>query len=225
MIEKPRQRLLNCRTIFEENFLSKEALKMNWAAGVVLFIFCSAPLFGAQRVCAVPGQGYFRIHVGTGGFFGAFAHDHSVEAKKIMGCATIDETDVTRSSIKLEFPSADIRVIDPKESEKDRAEVQRTMETDVLRVSEYPSITFESTAVERTGDANRMRVRGNLTIRGKTLPVVIPLTLTHLEEGTYRATGEYRFKQSSFLIKPIQLAGGTVKVKDELETQFEIVLK
>jgi len=225
MIEKPRQRLLNCRTIFEENFLSKEAIKMNWAAGVVLFIFCSAPLFGAQRVCAVPGQGYFRIHVGTGGLFGAFAHDHSVEAKKIMGCATIDETDVTRSSIKLEFPSADIRVIDPKESEKDRAEVQRTMETDVLRVSEYPSITFESTAVERTGDANRMRVRGNLTIRGKTLPVVIPLTLTHLDEGTYRATGEYRFKQSSFLIKPVQLAGGTVKVKDELETQFEIVLK
>ena len=198
---------------------------MNWTAGVVLFIFCSAPLFGAQRVCAVPGQGYFRIHVGTGGFFGAFAHDHSVEAKKIMGCATIDETDVTRSSIKLEFPSADIRVIDPKESEKDRAEVQRTMETEVLRVSEYPSIIFESTAVERTGDANRMRVRGNLTIRGKTLPVVIPLTLTHLDEGTYRATGEYRFKQSSFLIKPVQLAGGTVKVKDELETQFEIVLK
>ena len=225
MIEKPRQRLLNCRTIFEENFLSKEAIKMNWAAGVVLFIFCSAPLFGAQRVCAVPGQGYFRIHVGTGGLFGAFAHDHSVEAKKIMGCATIDETDVTRSSIKLEFPSADIRVIDPKESEKDRAEVQRTMETEVLRVSEYPSIIFESTAVERTGDANRMRVQGNLTIRGKTLPVVIPLTLTHLDEGTYRATGEYRFKQSSFLIKPIQLAGGTVKVKDELETQFEIVLK
>jgi len=225
MIEKPRQRLLNCRTIFEENFLSKEAIKMNWAAGVVLFIFCSAPLFGAQRVCAVPGQGYFRIHVGTGGFFGAFAHDHSVEAKKIMGCATIDETDVTRSSIKLEFPSADIRVIDPKESQKDRAEVQRTMETEVLRVSEYPSIIFESTAVERTGDANRVRVRGNLTIRGKTLPVVIPLTLAHLEEGTYRATGEYRFKQSSFMIKPVQIAGGTVKVKDELETQFEIVLK
>ncbi len=198
---------------------------MNWTAGVVLFIFCSAPLFGAQRVCAVPGQGYFRIHVGTGGLFGAFAHDHSVEAKKITGCATIDETDVGRSSIKLEFPSADIRVIDPKESEKDRAEVQRTMETEVLRVSEYPSIIFESNALERTGDANRMRVRGNLTIRGKTLPVVIPLTLTHLDEGTYRATGEYRFKQSSFLIKPVQLAGGTVKVKDELETQFEIVLK
>src|SRR5438552_9085814 len=198
---------------------------MNWTAGVVLFIFCSAPLFGAQRVCGVHGQGYFRIHVGTGGLFGAFAHDHSVEAKKITGCATIDETDVTRSSIKLEFPAADIRVIDPKESEKDRAEVQKTMATDVLRVSEYPRVTFESTAVERAGDANQFRVRGNLTLRGKTQPVVIPLPVTRSADGTYRAKGEYRFKQSSFLIKPIQLAGGTVKVKDELQTQFELYLK
>ncbi|PYS07707.1 MAG: hypothetical protein DMG15_29530 [Acidobacteria bacterium] len=99
------------------------------------------------------------------------------------------------------------------------------METEVLRVSEYPRNLFESIAIERTGDANRIRVRGNLTIRGKTLPVMIPSTLTHLEDGTYRAAGEYRFKQSSFLIKPVQLAGGTVRVKDELQTQFEILLK
>src|SRR5437016_2313554 len=198
---------------------------MKWSICLMSLVLMTMPASAAERACIVPGQGYFRIHVGTAGLFGAFAHDHSIEAKKVVGCASIDPKDLQRSSVKLEFPAADIRVIDPKESEKDRAEVQKTMETDVLRVSEYPRVTFESTAVERTGDANRMRVRGNLTIRGKTLPVVIPLTLTHLEEGTYRATGEYRFKQSSFLIKPVQLAGGTVKVKDELETQFEIVLK
>jgi hypothetical protein len=49
--------------------------------------------------------------------------------------------------------------------------------------------------------------------------------VTRLSDGTYRVDGEYKFKQSSFLIKPIQLAGGTVKVKDELETQFELFLK
>jgi polyisoprenoid-binding protein YceI len=69
------------------------------------------------------------------------------------------------------------------------------------------------------------RVRGNLTIRGTTQPVVIPLTLTRLTDGTYRAAGEYKFKQTSFGIKPIQLAGGTVKVKDELQVEFEIFLR
>jgi hypothetical protein len=49
--------------------------------------------------------------------------------------------------------------------------------------------------------------------------------LARLDDGTYRASGEYKFKQSSFGIKPIQLAGGTVKVKDELEVEFELFLK
>ena len=83
----------------------------------------------------------------------------------------------------------------------------------------------ESTAVERGGAADRFRVRGNLTIRGKTVPVIIPVTLTRLANGTYRAAGEYKFKQSSLLIKPIQLGGGTVKVKDELKLEFEIFAK
>jgi polyisoprenoid-binding protein YceI len=197
---------------------------MKWSL-FILFILFPTSSFGEDKACVIPGQGYFRIHVGTSGLFGAFAHDHSIEAQKVMGCATVDSNDVTHSTVKLEFPTAGIRVIDPKESEKDRAEVQRTMETQVLHVSEYPRVTFESTAVERAGEVNRFRVRGSLTIRGKTLPVIIPVTLTHLADGMYRATGEYSFKQSSFLIKPIQLAGGTVKVKDELQTQFELFLK
>jgi polyisoprenoid-binding protein YceI len=188
-------------------------------------LLVSNTLFAADQHCVVPGRGYFRIHVGTAGLFGGLGHDHSIEAQKVMGCAMIDSNDVAHSSVKLEFSTAGIRVIDPKESEKDRAEVQKTMETQVLRVSEYPRVTFESTGIEQDGALNRLRVRGNLTIRGKTLPVVIPVMMTRLTDGTYRAAGEYKFRQSSFLIKPIQLAGGTVKVKDELQTEFEIFLR
>src|SRR6266704_2731440 len=151
---------------------------MNWNIFLLLLILIPAPQLGTDRACVMPGQGYFRIHVGTAGLFGAFAHDHSIEARKIVGCATIDSKDVAHSSVKLEFPTADIRVIDPKESEKDRAEVQKTMGTQVLHVSEYPRVTFESTGVEPDGALNRMRLRGNLTIRGKTLPVTISVTVT-----------------------------------------------
>jgi polyisoprenoid-binding protein YceI len=192
---------------------------------LVTALLISRTAFAAEQHCVVPGKGYFRIHVGTAGLFGGLGHDHSIEAQKVTGCAVIDSNDVAHSSVKLEFSTADIRVIDPKESVKDRAEVQKTMDTQVLRVSEYPRVTFESTGVEPDGALNRMRLRGNLTILGKTLPVIIPVTVTRLTDGTYRATGEYKFKQSSFLIKPIQLAGGAVKVKDELQTEFELFLK
>ena len=129
-------------------------------------LFMATNVFGADGPCVIPNRGHFQIHTGTGGLFGAFAHDHLIEAQKIEGCASIDPQNLQRSSIKLEFPTADIRVIDPKESDKDRAEVQKTMESEVLHITEYPRVTFESTGVERVaGAADRFRVRGNLTIR------------------------------------------------------------
>ena len=181
--------------------------------------------FGASGPCVIPGRGYFRIHVGTAGIFGAFAHEHFIEAQKVAGCATVDSKNVMDSSIRLTFTTADIRVIDPKESAKERAEVQKTMESEVLRISEYPQVTFESTSIERGSAPDQFRVHGNLTIRGTTQPVVVPLTFTRLADGTYRAIGRYGFKQTSFGIKPVQVAGGTAKVKDELETEFELFLK
>src|SRR5215475_8259606 len=158
--------------------------------------------FGADGPCIVPQRGYFRIHVGTAGLFGAFAHNHLIEAQRITGCASVD----------------------PKESEKNRAEVQKTMETQVLRISEFPQVVFESTSIENAG-GNQLRVRGNLTISGNTRPVVIPMALSRMADGTLQARGRYNFKQSTFDIKPIQLGGGTIKVKDELETEFEVYLK
>jgi polyisoprenoid-binding protein YceI len=197
---------------------------MKHLLAVAASVLFTATAFGADGPCVIPQRGYFRIHVSTGGLFGAFAHDHSIEAQKITGCASLDPADVAHSSIRLTFTAADIRVIDPKESAKDRAEVQKTMETEVLRISEYPQVTFESTGIETAG-GNQLRVRGNLTIRGRTEPVLIPLTFTKMNDGTYQASGKYSFKQSTFGIKPIQIGGGTIKVKDELQTEFEISLK
>ena len=57
---------------------------MNWNIFLLLLILIPAPQLGTDRACVMPGQGYFRIHVGTAGLFGAFAHDHSIEARKIV---------------------------------------------------------------------------------------------------------------------------------------------
>jgi hypothetical protein len=88
-------------------------------------IFLAATVEGASGPCVIPDRSHFRIHVGTAGLFGAFAHNHLIEARRIEGCGTIDLKNPEMSSIKLNFPAAQIRVLDPKESAKDRAEVQR----------------------------------------------------------------------------------------------------
>ena len=182
-------------------------------------LMIAASGLAADGPCIVSGRGHFYIRTGTAGLFGAFAHDHQIEAQNILGCA-----DLAHSSIKLVFTTADIKVIDPKESARTRAKIQTTMETEVLRISEYPQVVFESTSVERSS-ADTLRVHGNLTIRGKTQGIVVPLTFTSLADGTYAAKGAYNFKQTGFGIQPVQLGGGTIKVKDELQTEFELFLK
>jgi polyisoprenoid-binding protein YceI len=195
-------------------------------AGLILTqLLITASAFPANGACVLPGRGHFQIHVGTAGLFGGLAHNHLIEAEKISGCAMVDPKDPTHSSIKLDFPASNIRVLDPKESEKDRAEVQKNMETEVLRISDFPRIAFESTSIERAGAPDIFRVHGNLTIRGKTQPVEVSVSLTQLSDATYRATGHSKFAQTSYGIKPIQLGGGTVKVKDELEIEFELFLR
>jgi len=185
-------------------------------------LLCSTA--AAENVCVAPGKGFFRVHADAGGLFGAFAHDHLIEAAKIEGCAAVDLQNLPQSSVKLTFAAAELRVIDAKESADDRAKVQKTMETEVLRISEYPTITFESTGVTKDS-SERYRVAGNLTIRGKTAAVVIPVTVSHQPDGSYRVTGDYKFKQTLFGIQPIRLMGGTVRVKDDVRTEFELFLK
>jgi polyisoprenoid-binding protein YceI len=165
-------------------------------------------------VCLIPGRGQFRVYANAGGLFGAFAHDHVIEAQKIEGCA-----DVEKNSVKVTFKTAGLKVLDPKEKAEDREKVQKNMETEVLRVSEYPEIVFQSTGMEGT------LLKGNLTIRGKTQPVAIPVKITKAADGTYEVKGEYKVKQTDFGIQPIKLMGGTVRVKDEVRTEFDLFLK
>src|SRR5580765_4885896 len=120
----------------------------------LVILFCmigSLRVLAADGPCVIAGRGHFHIHTGAAGLFGAFAHDHLIEAQRIDGCASLDSTDISRSTIKLTFSAADIRVIDPKESADDRAKIQKTMETEVLRVADNPQIVFASMRVDRTG--------------------------------------------------------------------------
>lgn len=49
---------------------------------------------------------------------------------------------------------------------------------DFFDTAKYPKITFKSTGVKQTGSKS-LQVAGDLTIKGKTLPVVLDATLNH----------------------------------------------
>jgi polyisoprenoid-binding protein YceI len=205
-------------------------------AARLLFLSCIL-LFAmdlrAASLCVDGQRSRVQIHVGSAGLFGALGHDHSIEANDVKGCAEIDWSQLDRSSVALNFSTAAIVVMDPKHPD-DRPKVQETMENEVLRVKDFPEIGFKSDRVRLrqpvSGGSNRYEiiVDGMLTIRGQTRPVSIPLTLTR--SGTAPAaeagaTGRYTLKQSDFGIKPISLAGGAVRVKDDIQLDFDLKLR
>ena len=108
-------------------------------------------------------------------------------------------------------------MIDKADSEKDRAEVQKTMlGPEVLDSEHHQEIVFKSTGAETAGQG-KWTLRGNLTLRGQTRPVTVQVTL---KDGRY--TGETTVKQTDFRIKPPGKAA--VKAKDELRIEFDVRL-
>ena len=154
------------------------------------------------------------VFVYKSGLFSAFADDHVIRAPIAGGFISTDDP----AGGKLNVRSATLTVLDPGLSAARRAEVQaRMLGPEVLDSAAFPDIQFESTAVETTGTA-RWMVTGRLTVHGVTRSTTLPLTE---RDGHYR--GSVALKQRDFGIEPISIVGGTVKVKDELKIEFDIV--
>jgi polyisoprenoid-binding protein YceI len=153
------------------------------------------------------------VRVFKSGLFSGFAHDHEISAPIEEG-----SFDPANPSVQLRVDARKLRVVDKEVSDKDRAEIQRTMlGLKVLDSDTFPEIRFRSTRVDHISDGKWL-VHGELNLHGQTRPVSVDLAE---QNGHYRGVAE--LKQKDFGINPISLGGGTVKVKNELRVEFDIV--
>jgi polyisoprenoid-binding protein YceI len=153
------------------------------------------------------------IHVGKTGALSAFGHEHEIHAPIHSGNA---DTGV-HPAVEIHVNARELRVIDKDASEKEQAEVQKTMlGPEVLDSESHQEIVFKSTAAEPAGQG-RWTLRGNLTLRGQTRPISVQVT----EQGGW-FTGETTVKQTDFGIRPPGKAG--VRAKDEVKIEFNVRL-
>jgi hypothetical protein len=153
------------------------------------------------------------VLVSKSGLFSAFADNHVISATIVIGSISEDSP----LSIDVTVRASDLRVLDPGLSAERRAEVQtRMLGPEVLDVTKFPGIRFASTTIEPAG-TDRWQVTGHLTIHGQAQTITFPVVRM---SATYR--GEVAIKHRDFGIEPIRVAGGAVKVKDDLKVRFEI---
>ena len=152
------------------------------------------------------------VRVSKAGLLSAMGHNHEIAAPIAGGTV-----DVTARHVELHAQTRALQVRDAGVSAKDREEVQSTMlGPSVLDANRNPEIVFRSTSAEAAGKGT-WKIRGELTLHGQTHTVVV-----EVRENVEHYAGTSLFKQTEFGIQPVKVAGGTIRVKDEIRIEFDI---
>lgn len=166
------------------------------------------------------------IHVGRAGLFKFAGHEHAVVSGGVAGEVVADPESVERSSVRLAFVAAEIKVMDGEDVAADVPKVQATMSgPDVLDVVRFPEIRFRSSAItgRKSGEVWNVTVTGQLELHGARRELSIPLRVTVAADGLV-AEGTLSLRQRDYGIEPVSV-GGVVKVKDELALSLRIVAR
>lgn len=195
---------------------------------LTLVAFIAAAQTKTRTYTIVPAESSFWVFAGKTGLFSGLAHDHEIGVKSFSGRVVTPEAGATGGSLDLEIDAQSLVVLDKKPSEEDKKKIFNSMHNEVLESSKHPKITFKSVSVsdvKQTGaDAYSFVVNGDLTLHGVTKRIAVPVAAT-ITPQQLRAIGKYTLKQTDYGIKPYSAAGGTIKVKNEVVVNFNIVAK
>ena len=168
----------------------------------------------------------FVIRAFAGGLLWFKGHDHFVAARDFDGEARLTPGAVSPASLTLTVRAASLAETRDVFTEQQKKIINGELRDLVLEPDKYPEITFKSTEVtaEARGGVFKVKLGGDLTLRGVTRRVVIPAEVT-LEGESLRARGEFEIKRGDFKVPATSAFHGTVRVRDRLKVIFDIVAR
>jgi polyisoprenoid-binding protein YceI len=168
----------------------------------------------------------FMVRAFASGMLSALGHSPTIAIRNFSGEASLDPESLENLSLRIDIQADSLEVTDDISS-KDRREIETTMHEKVLGTSKYPAIVFQSNGVSATklGEGRfKASLDGTLSLHGTTGRVLVPAQVALLG-AMLRASGEFSILQSEFGIAPVSVAGGALKLKDELKFTFDIVAR
>jgi polyisoprenoid-binding protein YceI len=167
----------------------------------------------------------FTVQAFAGGLLSSFGHNPIIAIPDFSGEVRLAE-DITQSSFTMTVRADSLRVASDI-SDKDRIELERIMKEKVLQIDEYLEIVYNCSKISAsaTGEGQYWAaLNGELTLHDVTRALTIPARVI-VNGEMLRASGTFSLLQSDYGIEPVSVAGGTLKVKDEVKFTFEIVGK
>lgn len=168
----------------------------------------------------------FTARVSASGMLSAFGHSPTIAIRDFSGEARFIPDKLESASLHVTVKAASLAVTDDI-SDKDRRDIEREMQDNVLESAKYPEIVYDCSRVTVNDPANgqySITLNGNLTLHGATNSLKIPARVA-VTGDMLRAFGEFSLRQSDYNIKLVSAIGGGLKVKDEVKLSFDIVAR
>lgn len=176
----------------------------------------------SYRIDAKPSR--FTVQVTAAGLLSAFGHNPVIAIRNFSGEARFQPDTLDSASLQVVVQAASFEVSGDA-SDRDRREIERTMQDRVLESVTYPEIVFQSSTVKVSpaGPGQyRVEAAGQLSLHGVTREHTVSARVTVGPERL-RASGEFSLHQADYGIELVSVAGGALKVKDELKCWFDIL--
>jgi polyisoprenoid-binding protein YceI len=168
----------------------------------------------------------FIVQAFATGIFSAMGHNPRIGIRTFTGEVDFSAETCLASGFRLTVKTDSLGVLDDI-SDKDRREIEKMMNEQILESSEYPDIVFKAPTVTITRLEQALysaSLNGILDFHGVIRNQIVAARIAVFDE-TIRASGEFTLNQSDYGIRPVSIAGGALKVKDELKFNFEMIAR
>jgi polyisoprenoid-binding protein YceI len=185
-----------------------------------------SPETSAVHYTIDPASSRFTVRAFAAGLLSGFGHNPVIAIREFSGEVNFAPDNLAGSSVGMTIQAGSFEVQNDV-SEKDLREITRTMNDQALEVKRFPEIAFESRQVSgmQLGESLYvLKIEGDLFLHGVTRPQTLSANVA-AGDDKLRAYGEFSIKQSDFKIRLVSVAGGALKVKDELKLAFDIIMK
>ena len=151
-----------------------------------LFYFVCQAAFGAETLTLDPSHSILAFNWNHFGFARQAARFEKFEGKIVL-----DQADITKSSVSVRIPLTSVRTA----SEfLDR----RLMKDEFFAASRFPDITFTSKEIVK-GPDGRLKVTGDLSMRGVTRVVVLDAKINKIHPGSAEEPVRAGFEATTLL--------------------------
>jgi len=197
-----------------------------WAPLLVLAVLIVCPIELLAQVAGIyrvdTKDSHVEIHLFKGGILGSLADNHLITLTRFSGTADLSRTSPWRAELSGYADS--LKVIDPWGDPSERKDVQQTMlGPQQLDVSQFPVIGLHSVSFDPTGEDSAWHLTADVKLHGVTRKENFALDC-HLAGDQLRIHGKKMLKLTDFNIQPYSRAFGAVKIKNEFEVTYDIVL-